>query len=154
MEYTTTVLWMHKSSWQSLCDDLCTRSFSIENGVTPYSDVFDILKELNENTAAGNEEESKRFLSATTTSASKLVQDFQKFIESRSSTNENFQFWCKFLERHKITRDLLRADREGLWELHLDAMQRSLFEFAAWDATNYLRWGTMYLEDARNLKKK
>ena len=48
---------------------------------------------------------------------------------------------------------MLRADREGLWELHLDAMQRALFEFAAWDATNYLRWGTMYLEDARNLEK-
>ena len=46
-----------------------------------------------------------------------------------------------------------RADREGLWELYLDAMQRALFEFAAWDATNYLRWGTMYLEDARNLEK-
>ena len=76
----------------------------------------------------------------------------KKFKESRSSKNENFQFWSQFLDRHKITIDLLRADREGLWELHLDAMQRALFEFAAWDATNYLRWGTMYLEDARNLK--
>ena len=108
---------------------------------------------MKENTAAGNEEESKRLLSAFATSASKLVQDLEKFKESRSSTNENFQFWCQFLDRNKITLDLLRADREGLWELHLDAMQRALFEFAAWDATNYLRWGTMYLEDARNLEK-
>ena len=62
-------------------------------------------------------------------------------------------FWCQFLERHKITLDLLRADKEGLWELHLDAMQRALFEFAAWDATNYLRWGTLYFEDARQLQE-
>ena len=30
-------------------------------------------------------------------------------------------------------------------------MQRALYEFAAWDSTNYLRWGTVYLEDARSL---
>ena len=30
-------------------------------------------------------------------------------------------------------------------------MQRALYEFAASDSTNYLRWGTVYLEDARNL---
>ena len=48
---------------------------------------------------------------------------------------------------------MLRADREGLWELHLDALQRALFEFAAWDATNYLCWGTVYFEDARHLQE-
>ena len=62
-------------------------------------------------------------------------------------------FWCQFLERHKVTLDLLGADREGLWELHLDALQRTLFEFAAWDATNYLRLGTLYFEDVRILKE-
>ena len=30
-------------------------------------------------------------------------------------------------------------------------MQRALYEFAVWDSTNYLRWGTIYLEDARSL---
>ena len=47
--------------------------------------------------------------------------------------------------------DLLGADREGSWELHLEAMQCALYEFAAWDSTNYLRWGSLYLEDAKNL---
>ena len=74
--------------------------------------------------------------------------------DTRSSTNENFRFWCQFLKRHEITVDLLRADREGLWQLHLDAtLLRALYEFAAWDSTNYLLWGTMYLEDARSLSE-
>ena len=30
-------------------------------------------------------------------------------------------------------------------------MQRALYEFAAWDSTNYLQWGSVYLEDAKNL---
>ena len=73
--------------------------------------------------------------------------------DTRSSTNENFRFWCQFLKRHEITVDLLRANREGLWQLHLDATLRALYEFAAWDSTDYLRWGTMYLEDARSLSE-
>ena len=73
--------------------------------------------------------------------------------DTRSSTNENFRFWCQFLKRHEITVDLLRADRVGLWQLHLDAMQRALYEFAALDSTNYLLWGTMCLEDARSLSE-
>ena len=32
-------------------------------------------------------------------------------------------------------------------------MQRALYEFAAWDSTNYLRWGTIYLEDAKSLSE-
>ena len=88
-----------------------------------------------------------------TKSPLQVLQDFETFKESGCSSNENFQFWCQFLERHKITLDLLRADREGLWELYHDAMQRALYEFAAWDATNYLRWGTLYFEDARQLQE-
>ena len=49
------------------------------------------------------------------------------------------------------TYDLLRADREGIWELHLDAIQRALYMFAAFNSTNYLRWCSLYLEDMRGL---
>ena len=45
----------------------------------------------------------------------------------------------------------LRADREGIWELHLDAVQRALYLFAAFDCTNNLRWCSVYLEDKRRL---
>ena len=34
---------------------LLYKEFFLENGVTPYSDVVDILKEMKESTAAGNE---------------------------------------------------------------------------------------------------
>jgi len=37
------------------------------------------------------------------------------------------------------------------WELHLEAMQCAVYEFAAWDSTNCLLWGSVYLEDAKNL---
>ena len=77
--------------------------------------------------------ESQKLLEQFQISSSKLIDDLETFIDTRSSINENFKFWCQFLTRHTITLDLLRADREGLWHLHIDAMQRALYEFAAWD---------------------
>ena len=61
-------------------------------------------------------------------------------------------FFPRFLNRQETVKDLIRADREGLWDLHLIAIQRSLYDFAAWDSTNYLRWASLYLEDMRSLE--
>ena len=104
-----------------------------------------MLNKLNKGTASGNISESQRLLTQFQTSSKKLVNDMKAFIDGRSASNENFKFWYQFLERHAIVLDLLRADREGSWVLHLEAMQRALYEFAAWESTNYLRWGSMYL---------
>ena len=50
-----------------------------------------------------------------------------------------------------ILRDLVRADREGNWDLHLHSVQAILPLFAGCDRINYLRWGSVYLEDMRRL---
>ncbi|KAG0715268.1 Pseudouridine-5'-phosphate glycosidase [Chionoecetes opilio] len=77
--------------------------------------------------------------------------DLDGLIESRVKEYQNFKFCCQYLSRFQVVLDHLRPDREGSWDLHLDAMQRALYEFATWDCTNYLRWGTVYLEDCRNM---
>ena len=117
---------------------LLYKELFIEKEITSYSQELDILGELKKSTVTGNTIESRRSLEEFHMLSSNLVSDLKNFIEARSSTNENFQFWCQFLERHEITLDLLQADQEGLWQLHLDAMQHALYEFAAWDSTNYL----------------
>ena len=50
-----------------------------------------------------------------------------------------------------VLRDLVRADREGDWSLHLQSVQTVLPLFAACDRTNSLRWASVYLEDMRKL---
>ena len=94
--------------------------------------------------------ESQRYL-AEFGVASKIMEDLKLFIKSRSEANENFKFWATFLDMMDLIHDLLRADREGNWELHLDAVQRALIIFAAFDCTNYMRWCSLYLEDMRRL---
>ena len=131
---------------------LLFKEFFADKGVTHYSHELEILGKLKKkSTASGNVSESQKLLEQFQISSSKLIDDLETFIDTKSSINENFKFWCQFLTRHTITLDLLRADREGMWHLHIDAMQRALYEFASWDSTNYLRWGTVYLEDARSL---
>jgi len=51
-------------------------------------------------------------------------------------------------------RDLVQADREGSWMLHLHSVQTVLSLFAGCDRVNYLRWGSVYLEDMRQLPEK
>ena len=52
-----------------------------------------------------------------------------------------------------VVYDLLRADRDGMWGLHLDDVQCSLYLFAAFDSSNYLRWCSIYLKDMNRLPK-
>ena len=72
---------------------------------------------------------------------------------NRASTHENFRYWIQFLDKMQIVYDMIRADREGNWLLHLDAIQRSLHEFGAWDGVNYFRWASVYLEEMQLLPK-
>ena len=45
----------------------------------------------------------------------------------------------------------MRADREGLWLLHLATVQKLQPVFAVFDRTNYIRWSSIYREDMRKL---
>jgi len=56
-------------------------------------------------------------------------------------------------EMVSILKDLVRADREGNWQLHLQSIQSALPIFAGCDRTNYFRWASVYLEDMRRLQK-
>ena len=130
---------------------LLYKEFFAEKGVSNYSEEIEMLNKLKKGTVSRNISESQRLLTQFQTLFKKLVDDMKAFIDGRSASNENFKFWYQFLERHAIVLDLLRADQEGSWELHLEAMQRALHEFDAWDSTNYLCWGSVYLEDTKNL---
>ena len=80
-----------------------------------------------------------------------LISDIDAFIARRSADNENFCYWEQFVQMFQVLRNLIRADREGLWELHIEAVQEALHLFAAFDCIHYLRWGSLYLEDMRKL---
>ena len=85
--------------------------------------------------------------------SSRLIDDFNAFKSERCKVSETFAFWDRFVKMVSILRDLVRADREGTWDLHLQSFQAVLPLFAGCDLINYLRWGSVYLEDMRKLTR-
>ena len=47
--------------------------------------------------------------------------------------------------------NLIRSDREGNCDLHIQIVQALLPILLAFDSTKYIRWGSLYLEDMRKL---
>ncbi|KAG1692279.1 Glutamate receptor ionotropic, kainate 1 [Nymphon striatum] len=129
---------------------LLYKEFFAEKNVKPYAQELQIVANLKTAVMKRNVIASQKYLVEFADASSKLVEDLNSFIETQSSVNENFKFWAQFLHMMSIVHNLLRADREGLWE-HLDAVQRALYLFAAFDSTNYLQWCFLYLEDMRRL---
>ena len=130
---------------------LLFKEFFNEKGVHPYAPVLAILTNLKSAVEKKNITDSQKYMAEFGEASKGLVEDLNTFIKTQSDANENFKFWASFLDMMAIVHDLLRADREGIWELHLDAVQRSLYLFAAFDSNNYLRWCSFYLEDMRRL---
>lgn len=122
------------------------REFFAEQGIHPYSSELSILRDLQSTVEKKDITESPRYIVKFSEECTKLVDDLDKFIKARSESNENFKFWATFLDMIAVVQDLLRADREGLWELHLDAVQCALYLFAAFNSTNYMRWCSLYLD--------
>lgn len=127
------------------------KEFFSEKGIAQYTHELAILTNLQSSVKEKCITDSHKYMVQFADASKTLVEDLNRFIQTRSDSNENFKFWTQFLQMMNIVRDLLRADREGIWELHLDAVQRALNLFAAFDSTNYLRWCSLYLEDMRRL---
>ena len=129
---------------------LLLKEFFISIDATTYQPHLQILFEMKKFFSTDCEG-SISFLKDFISIAGPLQEKYKQFIKERSETNENFRLWVSILDKIQIVHDFIRADREGDWNLHLDAMQRALYVLAAWDAVHYFRWGSFYLEDMRKL---
>lgn len=98
-----------------------------------------------------NREGSKKHLDAFLCSSSKIVKNFITFRSEMGTKSETFKFWDNFVEMVRVLKDLVRADRESDWGLHLRSVQPLLPLFAGCDRINYLRWASVYLKDMRQL---
>ena len=78
-----------------------------------------------------------------------MLDNHKKVIADRSDT---CVFWLMYIDMVDILMRFIRAEREGLWNLHLDTFDEMLPFFHALGRTNYARWGTIYITDMRKLQ--
>ena len=98
------------------------KEFFLHSDMTKYIDEIGMLKTLKKKVLDGKTKDSQKSLDSYVQNSHKLHEDIDNYINENSEKNENFRFWTQFLNRQQIVKDLIRADREGLWDLHLDAI--------------------------------
>ena len=111
-----------------------------------YDNDLQCIQELKKAVASKDRDESKRVLQCFLDNPI-ILEDFVSFKSSQSRKSETFAYWDHFVEMVYLLRDLIRADREGNWRLHLHTLKSLMSLFAVCDRTNYLRWASLYLED-------
>ena len=88
------------------------------------------------------------FLSLHKTYLSPLMKEFRKFGCAASAT---FQYWDMFLEAVGTILQYIRAERNGLWSLHLSSLRAMLPLIFVANRTNYSRWTPIYILDMLHL---
>ena len=106
-------------------------------GTSAYIDKLEILKLLKESVSEKDREQSKRLLDRFVDDLLRMINIFNAFRADARINSETFAFWDTFVEMVSILKDLVRADREGNWQLHLQTIQSALPIFAGCVRTNY-----------------
>ena len=123
----------------------------LRNDVSKYINELKIIEELQRVISEKKKSDSLKFLQHFKVSSSKLLKEFEFFCKSQSGISETFCYWENFLKMVQQLKNLLRADRESNWNLHLHVVKEIMPMFSVCDRTNYLRWGSVYIEDMQKL---
>ena len=125
--------------------------FFKENEVLKYKAELKLLTDIKRAVANKKRQESRMIMhNCVDTDDVHVFHDFDQFITQRKETSETFAYWDMLIELVSLMKDLIRADREGNWMLHVFTVQAILPLFAVFD---YLRWCSLYLEDMVKLPK-
>ncbi len=107
--------------------------FLKDERVEKYKRELALLQELKESTLEIHSDESKEKLQSFIDISEDLFQEFNEFNTSQKVQNETWAYWDGFICMVHMLMDLIRADREGDWLLHLHALQALLPYFAVCD---------------------
>ena len=73
------------------------------------------------------------------------------FVDHIKNENPDIKFWWNYMEMVNILLYFIRAQRDGLWDLHLFSFRKMLTFFFRYDHTNYARSVTVYLAEMNRL---
>ena len=78
-------------------------------------------------------------------------QPMKELAEALAVDDPNAEFWWQYMTMVSILLSFTRAQRDGLWNLHLYYFKRMLPYFFRNDHVNYARWDTVYLAEMLTL---
>ena len=81
------------------------------------------------------------------------VTDIVREFDATRQDDSTYCYWRQYMHLVCILLRFTRAIREGTWELYLSSFAEMLPWFAAFDHTNYTRWGVIFLTDMKLLPR-
>lgn len=75
-----------------------------------------------------------------------VVAKFQTFLQECQEKSELCLYFMNFLEIVYVIKQLIAADRDGNWALHVGSVENSMGILREFDAQYYLRYASWYLE--------
>ncbi|KAL4238796.1 hypothetical protein ACF0H5_003503 [Mactra antiquata] len=123
------------------------------NGDISNTHLTSLFYNLRKSIAMKDRQESTNCVEDFMHTSDDLFAAFDLFRTENAQKSETFKFWDHFIELVRLLRNLVRADREGNWNLHLLTVQSILPYFASFNNINYFRWCSVYLEDMKLLPK-
>lgn len=117
-----------------------------------YSDILPGLATFKQTLSGKQNEECQAQFIHMNMKIAQLHTDFNNFIDECVSRSEMCQYWSIFLEMIDMLKQLIIADREGNWQLHVNTVESLMRVCREWDCVNYLRYGSWYLEKVKVLE--
>jgi hypothetical protein len=125
--------------WQLLLPQLITHLDSVD---------VELRAELDSLGPLSNTEAISQMVDTLT--SERFHQPIFNFVKLLKEDDPNAEFWWDYMVMVSILLYFTRAQRDGLWEVHLYAFRRML-PFFRYDHVNYARWGTVCLAEMAKL---
>ena len=85
---------------------------------------------------------------------SKFIVLYDRYLDHLPNSNGKLSsFWMSYLDVVEILLNLLRASREGNWELHLSTIRKMIPWCLAHDNLNYARYLSAYVSEMSYLEE-
>lgn len=70
--------------------------------------------------------EARTYYDFLTESSVEIFTEFQNFLMEELEANQNFKFWSNYCVMVDLLLDCIRAERDGLWHLHLQTVDKMI----------------------------
>ena len=114
-----------------------------------FNETLHVIRDLHENVC------SETFESAITNQSCQRILDlFNEYLNLlRNGCGDLAAFWMNYIDIVEIMLGLIRADREGDWNLHLESIRKMIPWCFAMDKTNYSRYLPVYYNQMSHLEQ-
>ena len=116
------------------------RMHSLAPQIKNKADCFPYIEsvtKLREAVGRNDEEVCRQLLQDIERQSSVISTELNALRENGRRESATFGYWDEFIDMVEILLLFIRADREGVWDLHLDALSEMLAYFFAYDRINY-----------------